>query len=284
MKIEKLLHDYASMNAFSAFMDKMWPVRFGSEDWETIVLKYFDHPDADLCPGTGLYACLEGSEIYGIMGSCPFPVVRNGEIHPGHMLVDWPVPERYRGGPVAGKLFAALVELPGRKYASHGSAQATAILQRRAFEVPRDVVAAPLSAAKSVILQAFSLLQVARAAATPAALRTRSGEVELFEGAAVGSSLPVPPLDAVHVYHSQEFWGRLGLARRRTGVVELRIRGDEASGVAILQLQAAGKIRFATLLAISAENPGNKVSAGFGKVFKEALERTSNQCAARYGS
>src|SRR5690348_12113162 len=111
MQIVQLNRD--SFDAYTRFHRAMWPIHDAAGDWEIVLNKYFTNPHRDLCPGSGLYACIDGEHsICGIAGAYPMPVTLNGQLYPGHMLVDWAVLPRFWTGPhhttnLQGKLVAA---------------------------------------------------------------------------------------------------------------------------------------------------------------------------------
>src|SRR4051812_37153208 len=89
MRVEKLDREYKSVESFSKFIGEFWPERLGVDNWGAVALKYFENPDVDLCPGSGIYGCFEHDRICGIQAAYPFPVMKDGTMYPGHMLVDW---------------------------------------------------------------------------------------------------------------------------------------------------------------------------------------------------
>ena len=122
--------------SYAGFRRGMWPVHIGAGHWEVVLAKYFDNPQVAECAGSGLYGEFTGGgEMIGCMGAYPMPITLNGTVYPGHMLVDWAVLPRYQLTPVAGKLFAKLMALPGRKFGSIGTAHSQTPISRRAAKI-----------------------------------------------------------------------------------------------------------------------------------------------------
>jgi len=283
MRIERLGRDRTSVEGYVRFQQKFWPDRFGADTWEALLLKYFDHPDADCCPGSGIYACMEGDEILGVQAAYPFPVVKNGTRYAGHMLVDWGALQDKDKGPlfraaVGGQLFRTLVELPGRKYASIGSPDAMRNLACRATRIPSVFSVTLLSPVKAALVRYAKLSSVVRPISLCTALKVASGKVEVLTGADLEGFQPTPPDGTFSVYHSPEFWRALGLARRTTGAVRLKLGTDVTLGEFILQVKGSGNLHLATLLSSRFESEDQTAIRKMGRILSETLQKW-NVCA-----
>ena len=278
LSIEKLGRDRSSVEAYVRFQQRLWPDRFGADSWEALLLKYFDHPDAECCPGTGVYACMEGDEILGVQAAYPFPVIQSGTLYGGHMLVDWgalALDEKGRGpllrAAVGGKLFRTLLKLPGRKYGSTGSSDAMKALALRATRIPSTFSIAILSPLRAALFHYASLSWIARPIPICELRKLRSGAVAILSGADLGGFEPTPIEGAVRVHHSREFWRALGNARRTTGAIRLKVGTDYAQAEFILQIKGSGQLRHAVLLSAHFEEEGRREIEKLGRVLREAL-------------
>ena len=254
----------------------------GADNWETVALKYFENPDIDLCPGSGIYACFENDRICGVQAAYPFPVVKDGVSIPATC---WSIGVRLdktrEKGPafravVAGKLFMTLKDLPGRKYASYGSEASQRAYRGRAKRIPVNVAAAILSPMKAALLELLGLRAFVTASEVPAQIKVNGATVEVLRGMDLMEFHPTPPEGAVHAYHSPEFWKTLGVYSHSTGAVLLRIHHKGISADFMLRVQAAGKLRVALLLSTAFEKRDNSSIAAIGQSIEEGPK--ANRC------
>jgi hypothetical protein len=241
--------DGADCSAYVGFRHELWPGHPAAGDWEVVREKYLHHPHAALCPGSGLYAYLQGGSVAGMMGAYPMPVTVDGALHPGHMLVDWAVLPRFRQGPVAGRLFDTLLSLPGRKYASSGTPASQSALQRRGVRIPAVeamVVVRPLHAG---VCQVLRLAGSAQPAPFPVEMLELKGRSEVMAPDDMPPAVP-PAGRTAFVSRGPDFWRAYCAGRLRNGAVAVRLVAGRGEARLILRVLQVGPFRIASLLAI----------------------------------
>jgi hypothetical protein len=241
----------SDLEAYARFRARMWPTHPGAGAWEAVRFKYVLNPLAALCPGSALYAYERDEEIIGIIGAYPAPVTLNGQLHPGHMLVDWAVLPTHQYGPAAAQLWDTAVNLPGRKYSSPGSRASQRILERRAVRIP--------SSETIVILRPFdvALLRVLRLTRYAFPSPVLLDKVKLPDGVRFGLTenltAPVPfrPSHTAFVRRDREYWQTFCEARIFNGAVPLHLATGEGEANVVMRLFEVGEFRRAILMALS---------------------------------
>jgi hypothetical protein len=236
--------------AYLAYRREMWPHSSAAGDWETICIKYFQNPLAELCPGTGLYGYFDGDALLGIWGAYPMPVTLNGSLYPGHVLVDSFVLNRCQNLPIGGLLFRTVQNLPGRKYASHGTRPLQEQLARIASRIE---CTASLAIWKFLPAAAFKLLGLAGCMQpSPVSLE----RTELAPGVRVAHAdelLPDEPAEAAttaFVRRDSGFWKYYCSQRVKNGAVPLQIRTANAEAQVVIRVEAAGRIAMASFMSL----------------------------------
>lgn len=120
---------------YEEFRREMWPLHPVCGCWENVRAKYLEHPQADSCPGTGLYAFFKKERILGVIGVLPFPITISDKQYPGHILVDWAVLRRFQSFGIAGFLWEKATSIPGAKLGSSGLPDSQDALARRAIRL-----------------------------------------------------------------------------------------------------------------------------------------------------
>lgn len=269
MTIRPLAESDAAL--YLRFRREMWPTYAAAGSWETVQAKYFGHPHAPLCQGSGLYAAIQGEEIHGVMGAYPMPVTCRGALHPGHMLVDWAVLPRAQGSPVAGRIWQRLVELPGRKFASMGSPASQSSLARRGDRIPAVrsfSVVDPFVAAAVKLLKQFEY-------ARP--MPARPEDLPLPAGVAVVSphSLPAArppgPEPCAFVSKGPDFWASYCSHRIGNGALPLRLRTGEHEAHVVVALLSIGRLGVASLLSLDLSPSSREAARRTGRLLGRTL-------------
>jgi hypothetical protein len=261
------------LDSYLAFRHEMWPTHPAAGDWEIVHEKYFQHPHAAQCPGAGLYAYSQGRTIAGIMGAYPMPVTLDGTVYAGHMLVDWGVLPRFRHGPAAGRLFEALLALPGRKYASQGTRDSQGPLERRALRIPAVEAIAVLTPVQAAVIRLFHLGGSAQAAPVPLDDLSDPGRVDVIGPHEVTAPTPPNPERTAYVSRGPEFWLAYCVGRVRHGGVAVRIRSPGAEATAVVRLLQIGTLRLGVLLAVQFGSLAAASVRGIAASFRTWLKR-----------
>jgi hypothetical protein len=259
------------LDAYVRFRFNMWPVHPAAGAWEAVRLKYHDNPQIAACPGSGLYGYWEGTELVGIMGAYPMPVTLNGDVYPGHMLSDWAVLPNCQFGRAAGALWNELTALPGRKFATIGSAAAQRVFNRRAARISSGKRAvAILRPIASLLLRAQQLEEYAYS--SPLFI---SGNIttDVDSGLSEGFEPPGParPLNTAFVARDRNFWKTFCSARILNGALPMRISAKAGGAELVLRLLEVGKYRYALLLTQRFSPPTKENAAAIGKVLRQTL-------------
>jgi hypothetical protein len=273
-----------SFDAYTRFHRALWPLHDAAGDWEIVLSKYFINPHVVLCPGSGLYACLNSNDdICGILGAYPMPITLNARLHPGHMLVDWAVLPRYWTAPhrttnlqgklIAGKLFAELVSLPGMKFSSYGSAYSQSPLERVAKKIPTVVAASILSPLNAALLEVLHLRNYAQPSPVSAAHFVLPGTAESMSPDELPTAHPKDPDNTAFVQRDSGFWSYYFQSRNHHGGSAFRLTRDGNTGYMVCNLLECGRIRFAILLALSIANHSVANARHLSKCAREALAK-----------
>ncbi len=256
---------------YLAFRQEMWPLYAAAGDWDTVQVKYLQHPLAPLCPGSGLYAAVQEERIQGVMGAFPMPVTLRGEIHPGHMLVDWAVLPRLQGGPAAGRLWQALFDLPGRKFASIGSPASQGALSKRGQRIPSTDAVSIVRITTAAAIKLLGLMPYARP------LPARLESLVLPPGVSVlppeSLSPPMPPDPATFAYVAKgpDYWRVYCRHRLQTGAVALRLQTGDQEAHLVLTLSAIGRLRVSRLMGLRLLPPSVQTARRIGRLLKRTL-------------
>lgn len=203
------------------------------------------------------------------------PVMLKGTLYPGHMLVDWAVLPKFRFGPIAGLLWNALIRLPGRKYASHGSRLSQESLQKRGEKIhareatglvmPFSGIAANLLKLNSYTYPSPLHLEY---------IETTSG-VSVIEGRHVRAAAPTSGDERARIYRDGHFWAAYCCARIYNGAIPLRIVSDAGEADLVVKIVESGQFRFATLLSAHMDPYTVICAKATGKLLRTFLRRTN---------
>lgn len=258
------------IDAYMGFRSEIWPA-YSIADWETVTQKYFHNPHRSACPHSGLYGYFYGDKLIGIMGAYPFPITLNGELHPGHLLVDWFLLPRFRSGPAAGRLFQELVALPGRKFATNGSADSQNILAKRATKIPAVDSIAVISPVRTALGKLLRLAPYA----VPSSLCGRPFEMPGVAKSLPETDVPAPspcdPTGTAFVHRGPDFWRVYFSSRVRNGAFAIQIRGKRSCGSIVMNLKEAGPARVASLLALHVDPVTPEAAREVGARFRRVL-------------
>lgn len=258
---------------YLAFRREMWPTYAAAGDWDTVQAKYLEHPHAALCPGSGLYAAIQGDRILGVMGAYPMPVTYAGALHPGHMLVDWAVLPRAQGSPMAGRLWLSLLELPGRKFASMGSPGSQIPLSRRAVRIPSlssFAVVRPWSAAFAKLL---GLLEYARPMPVRVEALPLPAGVSIVDPETIPAPEPPGGEGQAYVHKGPDFWRAYCGHRVGTGALALRLQTDAHQAHVVLTLLSVGRIGASALRALHLSPPIPAAARRTARLLRRTLRR-----------
>ena len=256
--------------AYADFRAQMWPVYSGAGSWDNVRQKYFDNPLAASCPESGLYAKFHGEAIAGVMGAYPMPITLGGEMHPGHMIVDWAVLPKLQRGLTAALLYRAMLELPGRKFASSGSEDSQTALAGRGHKIHSTQTMAVLRPAQAAIIRRLRVAQYAAPLPLPH---------EAFEIAGLAQHLPeqeiLPPAPAekentAYVNRDASYWAAFCRYRDQNGTVALRLADGHTQLQVLLKVLEVGQFSMASLLGATLE-AGTPAAAG--KLVRKLLDR-----------
>ncbi len=239
--------------AYGQFIGQLWPNHCGAGSWESIQAKYYLNPLAAVCPGAGLYGCYINEQLCGIMGAAPSPVSLQGELHPGHMLVDWSVPRAFQSTPAAGLLFSHLMALPGLKLASSGTKDSQDALMRRGTRIPATDAIVNLRLVDSFLLQTLCLGNYKQ----PLPIHNDEIPYSQYIRPIDWSSLTVSEtLDAESnfIHRSWDYWKHLCKWRWITGGIGLQINISGVAAVVVIGLYQVGKFRIAELQLLQTES------------------------------
>ncbi|ABF40377.1 hypothetical protein Acid345_1375 [Candidatus Koribacter versatilis Ellin345] len=255
---------------YAEFRRSLWPVHIGAGSWDVVLVKYFDNPHVAACPGSGLYGNFSGNTMTGCMGAYPMPITLNGSLYPGHMLVDWAVLPRLQLTPAAGKLFAHLLALPGRKFGSIGTTHSQTPISRRATKI--ESVNAICVVSPAAALAALGGLM---SSSLPAPLHLQS--LPLVPGTEVcppDAIVPQMPLDTANhafVQRAGDFWQVYCAARNSNGSVPLRLKTPHGEATLVVSITQAGRYRFASMLTLSLQPQTAESARACGKLFRKLL-------------
>jgi len=239
--------------AYSAFREKMWPTYAVGGAWETIEQKYSRNPHVGLCPGSGLYACFDSSEIVGVIGAYPMPVTFEGLLHPGHMLVDWAVLPNYQRGPTFVALLHELMALPGRKYASRGAPESQNVLAGVGIQIPSVLAAALLQPFRALLLERLNFRDFALPSPLCAIPFSLPGRAESVPPGELEAAIPADLPHTAFVRREADFWEVFISGRLENGALSLRLLGERCRGSAVIKLLDVGPLRYGVLLAFRTE-------------------------------
>ena len=282
MHIVQLTRD--CFDTYTRFHRAMWPLHDAAGDWDVVLHKYFENPHAGLCPGSGLYAYLDGNnDICGIAGAYPMPITLNGRLYPGHMLVDWAVLPRYWTGPhhttdlegkfIAGTLFAEVISLPGMKFASYGSAYSQLPLGRKARKIPAVVAAAILSPVNAALLEFLHLRNYAQPSPVSATHLELPGVAFSMSPNEIPVAQPKDPNDTAYVRRDSSFWSCYFQSRNHHGGSAFCLRRNGDTGYMVCNLLECGRIRFAIVLALCINGHSLRVARHLSKCAREVLAK-----------
>lgn len=239
----------ADRAAYALFRRQLWPYHSGAGHWEALEVKYYLNPLSSDCPESGVYGCFEGERLCGIMGAHPFPVTLAGVVYPGHLLVDWAVLPEFRLSRTTGRLWYELLQLPGRKYGSHGSPGTQRPLQNRAAKIGAVQCVGlirPIHAIAAKFLHVYNYKYPSPFFLDQ--LETTPG-VQLIEGRQVRSAAPPVSETTAWVHRGTDFWELYCSARIFNGAIPLRIRSEDGEADLVLDFCETGpSFRYATLL------------------------------------
>jgi len=269
MSIRVLSRD--DFEAYEYFRRGMWPVHTSAGYWEAALMKYCANPHSALCAQSGLYGFFNDGKLIGTMGAYPMPITLNGTLHPGHMLVDWAILPNYQFSPVAGKLWSHLIDLPGRKFASHGRAASQLPLSRRATELPSSIAIAIMRPLDVAMLRLLRLT----ASAHPSPIQLQ--DLKMPDGIATCAPAFLQPAtpgsikDTAFVLRGPDFWDVYCSARIYNGSVPLLLTLREGTATAVVRLYDVGRLRFASLMNIQLYPPSDRCAASVGRLLGRFL-------------
>src|SRR5208283_2302834 len=181
------------------------------------------------------------------------PVTLAGNVHPGHMLVDWAVLPRYQSGPVAVSLFRDLLDLPGRKYGSCGTLRSETAFAKRAVRIPAVMAAALLQPLRALLLERLRFRLYALPSTVSAMPFALPGRAESIAPSKLQPAEPADPVKTAFVRRDGGFWDVFVSGRSRNSALSLRLLGGKCQGSAVIKVLEVGPLRHAVLLAFRAD-------------------------------